>query len=227
MERLLMERIYGYYCPVAHALGVVGDKWSLLIVRDLLKEPKRFSDLMTHLGNITPKWLTLRLRQLEKAGVVERIKGQDRREAWYKLTPAGQELNPVIESLWSWGLRFAMRSPLPGEVVHPEMAIKTLTTSLNHRKKKLPQPRNWLLKFTNGAPFSLSYDGDAWIATEGESENPDVTVEISPEAWTTFLAVKKEERKKLSHSLHISGASERIAEFMQTFGVRDQKIQTR
>jgi DNA-binding HxlR family transcriptional regulator len=224
-----MERIYGYYCPVAHALGVVGEKWSLLIVRDLLKEPKRFTDLLTRLGSITPKWLTLRLRQLEEAGVVERIKGQDRREAWYKLTPAGQELNPVIEALWSWGLRYAMRSPLPGEVVHPDLAISTLTTSLKNRNKKLPHSRNWLFKFTNGSPISLSYDGDgdAWIATEGEPENPDVTVEISPEAWTTFLAVKKDERKKLAQTLHLSGDLERIAEFMQTFGVRDEKVQAK
>jgi len=219
-----MERIYGYYCPVALALGVLGDRWSLLIVRDLLKEPKRFSDLFNHLGNITPKWLTLRLRQLEEAGVVERLKGKDRREAWYKLTAAGQELNPVIASLWSWGLRFAMRAPLPGEKVHPDLAMETLTASFNDRHKKLPQPRNWLFNFTNGTPFLLYYDGDAWITTEEEAQDPDVTVAISPEEWTTFLAVKKDERKKLAPSLQISGTSERIAEFMHTFGVRDEKV---
>lgn len=120
-----MERVYGYYCPVAHALGAVGDRWSLLIVRDLLREPKRFTDLLDYLGNITPQLLMLRLRELEEAGVVEREQGQDRREVWYKLTEAGQELRPVVEALWAWGSRHAMRPPLPGEVVHPESAIFT------------------------------------------------------------------------------------------------------
>ncbi len=223
----MMERVYGYYCPVAHALGVVGERWALLIVRDLLNEPKRFTDLLTRLGNITPKWLTLRLRQLEDAGVVERIKGRDRREKWYKLTSAGQELRPAIEALRSWGLRFAARPPLPGEVVHPDLAISTLTASLNNRNKKLPQPRSWLLKFTNGSPFTLSYTGDAWTAAEGEAENPDVTVAISPEAWTTFLTVKKDERKKLAHTLHTFGTSERIEEFLNTFGARGETVQSR
>ncbi len=219
------QRIYGYYCPVAHALGAIGERWSLLIIRDLLNEPKRFTDLLTRLGNITPKWLTLRLRQLENAGAVERVKGRDRRETWYKLTSAGQELRPIIEALWSWGLRYAKRSPLPGEVVHPDLAMSTLTASLNQRNRKVPHPRNWLFKFTTGTPFTLSYDGDAWAATEGEVENPDVTLEVSPEAWTTFLAVTKEERTKLAQTLHISGTtSDRVSEFMNTFGVRGRNL---
>lgn len=55
LEIYIMARVYGYYCPVAHALGVTGEKWALLIVRDLLDEPKRFTDVLTRLGNITPK----------------------------------------------------------------------------------------------------------------------------------------------------------------------------
>ena len=128
-----MPRTYGHYCPVARALEVVGDRWSLLIIRDLLRKPQRFTDLLHYSSNITPKWLTLRLRKLEKAGVIEREKQQDRREVWYKLTPAGQELRPVVEALWAWGLRYAIRPPLPGEVVHPELAVATLTASLNER----------------------------------------------------------------------------------------------
>ncbi|MBT7711557.1 MAG: helix-turn-helix transcriptional regulator [Deltaproteobacteria bacterium] len=217
------QRIYGYYCPVAHALGAIGERWSLLIVRDLLNEPKRFTDLLNRLGNITPKWLTLRLRHLEDAGAVERVKGRDRRETWYKLTPAGQELRPVIESLWSWGLRHASRSPLPGEVVHPDLAMSTLAVSLNNRNKKVPLPRNWLFKFTNQTPFTLSFDGDAWVAIEERAENPDVTLEVSPEAWTMFLTVTKEERIKLAKTLHILGTPDRVSEFMNTFGVSGRK----
>lgn len=211
--------VYGYYCPVAHALGVVGEKWALLIVRDLLNEPRRFSDLLARLANITPKWLALRLRQLEEAGVVERVTGRDRREKWYRLTPAGLELRPVIEALRSWGLRHAMRPPLPGEVVHPDSAISTLAASFNERNRKLPRPVNWLFKFTTGRCFTLSYNGEAWAAAEGEAENPGVTVVISPEKWAAFLSVKRDERKRLAGTLHISGVPGEIRQFMKTFGV--------
>ena len=214
-----MARIYGYYCPVAHALGVVGDRWSLLFVRDLLRKPQRFTDILGYLTNITPKWLMIRLRELEEAGVVEREQRQDRREVWYKLTPAGQELRPVVEALWSWGVRYAMRPPLPGEVVRPEMAVGTLTASLNNRGRKLSQPRNWLFNFTTGGPYTLSYNGERWSAREGVVKNPDVVLVTSPEAWATFLAVKRDERRKLAQAMHIEGNPELIEELLHTLGV--------
>jgi len=217
-----MARTYGYYCPVAHALGMVGDRWSLLIVRDLLPRPQRFTDLLSYLSDITPKWLMLRLRKLEEAGIVEREKRQDRREVWYKLTPAGYDLRPVVEALWNWGLRYAMRPPLPGEVVRPEMAMGTLTTSLNKRGRKLSQPATWLFQFTPGGPYSLSFDGDHWSAKEGKKQDPDVSVMASPESWATFLAVERSERKQLAKTMQIDGAPERVKEFLYTLGVRNE-----
>lgn len=215
-----MSRTYGQYCPVAHALEMIGDRWSLLIVRDLLSQPQRFTDLLRYSSNITPKWLTLRLRKLEEAGVVEREKKQDRREVWYKLTPAGYDLRPVVEALWTWGLRYAMRPPLPGEVVRPESAMATLTASLNKRGRKLSQPRTWLLHFKPGGPYTLSFDGDHWSAKEGGEETADVTVTTSPEEWVTFLAVKRSERNRLAQVLRIDGTPERVEEFLHTLGVR-------
>jgi DNA-binding HxlR family transcriptional regulator len=215
-----MVRTYGDYCPVAHALEVVGDRWSLLIIRDLLRQPQRFTDLLRYSSNITAKWLMLRLRKLEEAGVIEREKRQDRREVWYKLTPAGYDLRPVVEALWAWGLRYAMGPPLPGEVVRPESAVGTLTASLNKRGRKLSQPATWVLHFTPGGHYSLSFDGNRWSAREGEEENSDVTVTTSPESWATFLAVKRSERNRLAQTLQIDGTPERVKEFLYTLGVR-------
>ena len=216
-----MPRTYGHYCPVAHALEMVGDRWSLLIIRDLLRQPQRFTDLLRYSSNITPKWLTARLRKMEEAGVVEREKQQNRREVWYKLTPAGQDLRPVVEELGAWGLRYATRPPLPGEVVRPELAVATLAASLNKHGRKLSQPATWLLHFTPGGPYTFSFVGDRWSAREGEEENPDVTVTTSPEVWATFLAVKRDERRKYARAMQIDGTPEHVKEFLHTLGVRD------
>ena len=66
-----MATRYSHFCPVARSLERIGDRWSLLIVRDLLQGPQRFTDLIGSLSHITPKWLTLRLRELASAGIVD------------------------------------------------------------------------------------------------------------------------------------------------------------
>jgi len=125
--------------------------------------------------------------------------------------------------LWAWGLRYAIRPPLPGEVVRPDSAASTLTASLNKRGRKLSQPATWLLNFTPGGPYTLSFDGDRWSAGEGEEENPDVTVTTSPEAWAAFLAVKRSERSRLAQHMQLDGTPEHIEEFRHTLGVRGHR----
>jgi len=215
-----MARTYNHYCPVARALEVIGEKWSLLIVRDLLRKPQRFSDLLRYSSSITPKRLTLTLRKLEAAGIAEREKQPGHREVWYRLTPAGHDLRPVVQSLAAWGLRHAMRPPLPGEVVHPDLAMGTLTASLNMRGRKLSQPATLLVHFTPGGPYTLSFDGAHWSTKQGESTNADVTVTTTPEAWATFFAVKRDERGRLAQAMRIEGTPERVQEFLQTFGAQ-------
>ncbi len=219
-----MPRTYGHYCPVVHALEVVGDRWSLLIIRDLLRKPQRFTDLLHYSSNLSPKWLTQRLRKLEEAGVIGREKRQDHREVWYKLTPAGHDLRPVVEALGAWGMKYVMPPPLPGEVVHPELAMNTLSTSLNRRNRKLSQPASWQINFLPGGPYTISFDGEGWSLTEGKEYNPDVVVTVSPEAWATFLAVKRDERHKLARKIQIDGTPERVEEFLYTLGVRTAKV---
>ncbi len=191
-----------------------------------MQKPQRFTDLLRSSSNITPKWLTLRLRKLEQAGIVEREKQEDRREVWYRLTPAGQDLRPVVEALWNWGLRYAMWPPRPGEVVRPDSAMRTLTASLNMRGRKLSRPMNWLLSFTPDASYTVSFDGAHWSAKEGDVKNPDVAVVTSPEAWATFLALKRNERRQYAHTMQIAGSPECVEEFLHTLGAREEKAQS-
>src|SRR5213594_3884119 len=110
---LRSKRRYHHFCPAARALETIGEKWSLLVVRDLLAGPRRFSDLRRSLTAITPKWLSARLRTLEVQGIIER-EAANQREVWYRLTPKGQALAPVIDALLVWGLDHAVGPPRPG-----------------------------------------------------------------------------------------------------------------
>ena len=112
-------RTYDHFCLVARALERVGDRWSLLVIRDLLTGPKRFTDLMDRLGGITPKTLSQRLRELQDAGIVAADREPGRREVWYRLTPTGADLGPVIDALSWWGLRHAWRRPRPASRCTP------------------------------------------------------------------------------------------------------------
>lgn len=102
-----MSSSYGQFCPIAKSSEILGDPWSILIVRELLLGSTRFSQLQRGLPRISPTVLNTRLKQLEVGGVIlkRRLKGQRGHE--YRLTPAGRELSPIIEALAVWGMRWA------------------------------------------------------------------------------------------------------------------------
>ena len=100
-----MRRTYDQACPVAHALDVVGERWTLLIVRDLLFGPLRFSDLRDGLPGLAPNLLTDRLRFLVGTGLVERVEDPPPpRRTVYRLTERGRELGPVVHELSRFGI---------------------------------------------------------------------------------------------------------------------------
>ena len=213
-----MAQSYRHFCPVARAVEKIGDKWSLLIIRDLLREPQRFTDLLSYLNNITPKWLTRRLRDLEEAGVVERDSKPGRREVFYSLTAAGRELAPVLEALKIWGLRYAMRPPEPGEVVHPDLMMRNLTFLLNNRDKRLPRKTTWEMRFPQ-TTYTLSFSGGGWSSSRQEDPDADLTVTTTPELWAAIFTSPRSARSSLAKAIRIEGVPERINEFKQIFGI--------
>lgn len=108
---------YGQYCPVAKAAEVLGDRWTLLIVRDLIcLRSRHFNDLVRGLPGISRSLLVQRLQQLERMGIIERRVGGKGRGTEYHLTAAGQDLRPVIEALLGWGAQWAFGDPDPTEL---------------------------------------------------------------------------------------------------------------
>jgi DNA-binding HxlR family transcriptional regulator len=106
------KRSYGEACRFAHALDLVGERWALLVVRELLLGPKRFTDLRAGLPHASSNILSERLRDLEQGGVIQRRKLPPPAASWvYELTEWGRELEPIVTKLGAWGAR----SPFPPE----------------------------------------------------------------------------------------------------------------
>src|SRR5438045_1337167 len=101
-----MRKHYGQYCPLAHTLDLVGDRWALLIVRELMHGPKRYTDLVEHLPGMGTNSLAARLRDLENAGVVaKRTLPPPAASKVYDLTDYGRALRPALRELALWGAR--------------------------------------------------------------------------------------------------------------------------
>jgi DNA-binding HxlR family transcriptional regulator len=124
-------RTYAQYCPVVRAVEVLGDRWTLLIVRDMLIGATRFNEMSRGLPGLSRALLSRRLRQLVNAGLVRRT------DDGYALTPAGEDLRPLVFGLADWGARHAFGDPRPEEL-DPELLMWWMhgridTSALTHR----------------------------------------------------------------------------------------------
>jgi len=123
------QREFGQYCGLARALEVVGERWALLIVRDLLVRPRRYGELHKGLPAIPTNVLASRLKELEAAGIVERqLLPAPERGVTYALTERGRDLEDAVLHLARWGAR-ALAEPRPGEIVTPESMVMALRST--------------------------------------------------------------------------------------------------
>jgi DNA-binding HxlR family transcriptional regulator len=178
------RRTYGDGCAAAHALDLVGGRWALLVVRELLLGPKRFSDLRDGLPHVSPNVLGQRLRELERDGVVRRRKLGPPAGAWvYELTDWGQQLEPVLTHLGRWGLR----SPAFGgggrvSVDSLMLALRSLfdpaaSGDLAARYQLRFGPDRLSVRIAAGRI-------DVW---RGETPDPDATLETDPQVFASLL----------------------------------------
>jgi DNA-binding HxlR family transcriptional regulator len=212
------SRTYGHFCMLAKALERVGDRWTMLVVRDLAGGPKRFTDLMDRLGGITPKTLTQRLRDLEEDGIADVDREPGRREVWYRLTPAGRELLPALEELMVWGLRHIAKPPEPGEPTHPEHMLWALQVQLQ-REGVQAGPLRWLVRLVDDGSYVIRSDGREWTFEPGEVEEPDVLITATKGAFARFLAIFPSMRPSEPPDIQITGNERAIRTFLKAIEV--------
>jgi DNA-binding HxlR family transcriptional regulator len=151
-------RSYGQYCPVARATEILADRWTPLIIRELLDGVCRFNDLERGLPGISRSLLSGRLRRLERARVVERSVSPNGHATEYHLTPAGEQLKEVIDALGQWGARWAFTEPEPEEL-DPVLLMWWMRRRV--RRDRLP-PRRLVTQFDFRGQCSGSY----WLVME-------------------------------------------------------------
>lgn len=167
---------YGQFCPVAKALEVLGERWTILIVRELLMGASRFNELQRGLNQISPTMLTRRLNELSDAGIVIRKKIPGQRGYEYFLTEMGNELLPVVESIGNWGMRWA-RGKMDDTDLDLELLMLYLKRSI--RPDKLPGKETIIrFKFTDIDQFSnwwiVVTDDDTDVCVRDPGKDVDV-----------------------------------------------------
>ncbi|MFW6184642.1 MAG: winged helix-turn-helix transcriptional regulator [Chloroflexota bacterium] len=141
---------YGQYCPVARATEILGDRWTLLIIRDLLNGTRHFNDLVRGLPGISRALLADRLERLEREGVIEKRNiDQGRRTTEYQLTDAGEQLADVLQALLEWGAKWAFGEPRQNEL-DPVLLLWWMRNRVH--RERLPQERVVVQFDFDGAP---------------------------------------------------------------------------
>ena len=179
---------YQQYCALARALDVVGNRWSMLIVRELRPGPRRFTDLVDGLPGISRKLLTERLRDLERDGIVARTQlPPPAARQVYELTDDGRDLATAMAPLIVWGARL-LGERRPGETLRPRWSAMGMVALADREAAK---GVNETYQYVVGdSAFHFIVDDGSIEARDGRADDPSVVVTIDEETWEEIATGK-------------------------------------
>jgi DNA-binding HxlR family transcriptional regulator len=216
------KRSYGDACRFASALDLVGERWALLVVRELLLGPKRFTDLRRGLPKASPNILSERLRELEQGGVVHRRKLPPPAAAQvYELTEWGRGLEPVVTQLGAWGAR----SPVPPEhrEIGPDSIVLALR-SLFDRDAADGLEASYELRL-DGEPFAVRVANEELELSRGEVDEPAVAIDTGPDTLAALLTRQLPLEDALeSGAAHIEGSKREARRFLGLFPMPEPQL---
>ena len=213
---------YGQFCPVAKATEIIGERWTLLVLRELLLGTTRFNDFQRAMARMSPTLLAKRLRQLEECGIVIRKKLSGQKGYEYRLTAAGKELAPLIEVLAVWGMRWA-RDQLTDDELDVEFLMREVQRRLN--TEHLPDGETVIClifdELTKHKAWWLLVDDDVVdLCTENPGKDVDLyinsNVRTLVEVWEGDLDIRKALR---NGSIKAHGLRHLIRTMPDWFGV--------
>lgn len=176
-----MAKRFEQYCPVAHALCLVGERWALLIVRDLLHGPRRYTDLLEGLPGIGTNILAARLRGLEESGIVtKRRLPPPAASTVYELTDYGRELEEVFFALARWGAR-SLGPPGPGDELYPEWGLNAVAALFSPEAAR-GLTETYVLEI-GGDVFTVRLEDGHMHAEMGAAEDADAVVDTDMDTF--------------------------------------------
>jgi DNA-binding HxlR family transcriptional regulator len=208
-------RTYGDGCGIAHALDLIGERWALLVVRELLLGPKRFTDLRDGLPKSSPNVLAQRLRELESASIVRRRKLPPPAGSWiYELTEWGRELKPIVISLGAW----AVRSPsFPrGAPVGSDSVILALSTFFDGDAAGDLDARYELRMAEN--VFDVRVADRGIVVDRGAADEPDAIIETDTATFSALIWDGRDLPDALrTGDIAIEGDHDAVRRFLELF----------
>jgi DNA-binding HxlR family transcriptional regulator/putative sterol carrier protein len=211
------------YCPMAHALSLVGERWSLLIVRELLHGPRRYTDLANGLPGIGTNILAARLKDLETFGVVEKKKlPPPYASTVYELTPYGRELDEVLYALGRWGAR-SLGPPVFEEELYPEWGLNALPALFDPEAARDLDER-YVLKIGDDVFTADVHDGR--LGTEvGESSDRDLVAEMDmPTLWALTSGELSPAEALKAGRVRIEGDAEALERCFKVFHMAPRTV---
>jgi DNA-binding HxlR family transcriptional regulator len=213
---------YGQFCPVAKVTELIGEKWTLLILRELLLGTTRFNDFQRAMSRMSPTLLAKRLRHLEECGIIIRKKLSGQKGYEYRLTAAGKELGPLIEVVAVWGMRWAR-----GQLTNDELDVEFLMQELQRRlqTEHLPDGETVIClifnELTKHKTWWLLVDGDVVdLCTEDPGKDVDLYINSSVRAMIEVWEGDVDMRTALRNgSVKAHGSRHLIRTMPEWFGV--------
>ena len=221
----MSTRTYGQFCGFARALEVVGERWAFLILRDLMVEPKRFTDLHRGLAGIPTNVLAARLKELEAAAVVRR-RALPRPEGSvvYELTEYGAELEPVILELGRWGAK-ALDAPREGEIITAESLIMAMRTTFRARNARGLRA-SYELRFGD-IVFHLRVANATLEAKPGPLADADLHVVTNPMVIKMLVAGDVTPADAIAQKLvDVQGDAALLDRFVEVFQITERAVGT-
>ena len=208
------KRSYGDRCGVARALDVVGERWTPLIVRELLLGPKRFTDLRGGLPALSADVLSQRLREMEAAGIVRRATlPPPAASKVYELTPRGEALEPVVVELGRWGSAVPFA---PGDASFSADALVIALKSLFDQDAAAGLDERYELRL-DGQTFRVRVADGRLEVGRGGAESPDATIEAQPSTLAAVLWHGRPLPTGADPDIEIAGSRRAARRFLRLF----------
>lgn len=217
----MVSRSYGQFCGFARALEMVGERWALLIVRDLLVAPRRFTDLHRGLPGIPTNILTARLKELEAAGILRRhALPRPEGSIVYELTPYGLELEEIVLRLGRWGSQ-SLDRPRKGEIITVDSLIMAMRATFRPQNASNVRA-SYELRFDE-IVFHLCIEDAALTAAAGPLPGAGLTIEANPMTIKALMAGDVTPAGAIaSGAVHLSGETALLDLFVDIFQIGER-----